>query len=154
MKKLLWLTVVLFAIAGVAYFYIDAQPDPSVKSMRKVSAEIENKTFTLYAPTGDEGLQRGLAAFNEIEPNEGMIFRGLPVGVQTFWMKDMKFDIDILWINKDNEVIHIVYDASKDSYPTKFENPTARPSAYVIELAAGTAEKNNIAPGSIVKITE
>jgi uncharacterized membrane protein (UPF0127 family) len=154
MKKLLLLVVLLVAASVGAYFYIDAQPDPSTKTMPKVTAEIGNGTFTLYAPVGDEGLQRGLAAFNQIGPNEGMIFRGLPVGVQTFWMKDMKFDIDILWVNKENVVIHTVYDASKDSYPTKYENPQERPSAYVIELTAGAAEKNNIAPGSVVKITE
>jgi uncharacterized membrane protein (UPF0127 family) len=154
MKKLLLIAVLIIAAIVGAYFYIDAQPDPSTKTMQKVSAEIGNETFSLYAPTGDEELQRGLAAFNEIGPTEGMIFRGLPVGVQTFWMKDMKFDIDILWVSKENEVIHIVYEASKDSYPTKYENPQERPSAYVIELSAGAAEKNGIAPGTLVKIAE
>lgn len=154
MKKLLLLSALLISVAIGTYFYIDSQPDPSTKTMSKISAEIGNQTFSLYAPTGDEELQRGLAAFNEIGPTEGMIFRGLPVGVQTFWMKDMKFDIDILWVNKDNEVIHIVYDASKDSYPTRYENPQERPSAYVIELTAGASEKHGIAPGTVLKITE
>jgi uncharacterized membrane protein (UPF0127 family) len=83
-----------------------------------------------------------------------MIFRGLPVGVQTFWMKDMKFDIDIIWVNKDNQIIHIVYAASKDSYPQRYENPAGRPSAYVIELNAGTVDTYAIAPGMTVQISQ
>lgn len=154
MKKLLFIVVLLAAAAVGVYFYMVAQPDPSIKTMPKISAKIGDRTFSLYAPTGEESLQKGLAVFDEIGTDEGMIFRGLPVGVQAFWMKDMKFDIDILWVNKDNEVIHIVYEASKDSYPTKFENPSTRPASYVVELSAGAVEKHGVAPGTIVKITE
>lgn len=140
-------------VIGFCYWLWQAKPTPEV-TMPKVSVTIGEKKFWLYTPSNDEERQRGLAAFDKIGANEGMIFRGLPEGKQTFWMKDMKFDIDILWVNKNNEVIHILYDASKNSYPTKFENPPTRPSSYVIELTAGASEKNGIAPGSIVKISE
>ncbi len=151
MKKVLVL-VIAIALATASYIYITSRPDPSIVTMPKVKAEIGTGTFTLYAPTDGEELQKGLSVFDKIDPNEGMIFRGLLVGTQTFWMKDMKFDIDIIWVNKDNQVIHIVYNASKDSYPNKFMNPVERPSSYVIEINAGLAEKHGIAPGSQVTI--
>ncbi len=154
MKKLILIFILAIALGVGVYFYLESRPDPSIATMPKVNATIGNGTFSLFAPTGDEGLQKGLAVFDSIEDNQGMIFRGLPVGIQAFWMKDMKFDIDIIWVNKENQVIHIVYDASKDSYPAKFENPGDRPSSYVIELHAGAAEKNNITPGTKVTITE
>lgn len=151
MKKVL-IAIFIILIGGGAYLYVSSLPDPTIEDMPKVNATINEQSFTLYAPDTPEGLQKGLAIFDELAPNEGMIFRGLPVGIQSFWMKDMKFNIDIIWVNKDNEIIHIVYDASKDSYPSRFENPSTRPSSYVIELTAGTAEKYSIIPGSKVTI--
>lgn len=151
MKKVL-IAIFIVAVAAGAYIYVSSLPDPTIEEMPIVNATIQEKTFKLYAPDTPEGLQKGLAVFDEIAQNEGMIFRGLPVGVQSFWMKDMKFDIDIIWVNKDNEVIHVVYDASKDSYPARFENPREKPASYVIELNAGLVEKYNIQPGSKVTI--
>lgn len=153
MKKIV-LVVIIIALGVGGYLYWNALPDPSISTMRKVSAKIGTGEFTLYAPDSIEGLQRGLAIFPEINDNEGMIFRGLPVGVQPFTMKDMKFDIDIIWVDKENTVVHIVYTASKDSYPQRFENPRTRPSAYVIELPAGATDKHGIAPGTVVSISE
>ena len=153
MKKLLMILGIVL-LAGSAFWYINNKPDPAIAEMPKVNVTLNNVTFSLYAPTDTEGLQKGLSIFDKLEPNEGMIFRGLPVGQQAFWMQDMKFDIDIIWVNKDNEVIHIVNDASKDSFPTQFKNPADRPSAYVIELNAGMAEKHSIYPGTQVTIQQ
>ncbi len=151
MKKLVVLIVVIALLLG-GYYYLQTQPDPSIKSMPIVTAIIKDQKFSLYAPNTDEGLRRGLSVLDHLEPDQGMIFRGLPVGVQTFWMKDMKFNIDILWVNKENQVIHIVYEASKNNHSTLYKNPADNPSSYVIELAAGTAEKYGIAPGDMVTI--
>ena len=154
MKKVVILLVFTAAIVGLGYKVLQSVPDPSIQGLPKVTATIDSQKFSLYAPATPEGLQHGLSVFKKIESNEGMIFRGLPVGVQTFWMKDMKFDIDIIWVNKDNQIVHIVYAASKDSYPQRYENPANRPSAYIIELKAGTVDKYSIAPGMAVQISE
>ncbi|MEO5690594.1 MAG: DUF192 domain-containing protein [Candidatus Saccharimonadales bacterium] len=151
MKKLLIVIGILVVLGGTYWLYTN-RTDPTIATMPKVTATINESKFTLYAPDTPEGMQKGLAIFKVLPENEGMIFRGLPVGTQTFWMKDMNFDIDIIWVNKDNKVIHIVYDASKESYPARFENPIELPSSYVIELNAGLAEKHGIAPGTLVSI--
>lgn len=150
-KRALALIMICAVMIG-GYFYFINIPDPSIKSLGTVKAKIGDGAFTLYTPTSDEGLQKGLAVFTSLPQDHGMIFRGLPVGMQTFWMKDMKFNIDILWVNKDNQIIHIVYDASKDSYPQKFSNPPGTASAYVIELNAGMCDKFGISPGTVVAI--
>ena len=152
MKKVLVVIVLIIVAAGAGYWYWQSLPDPSIAQMPKVNASINNVPFTLYAPEGTEAQQKGLSVFDKLEANEGMIFLGMPVGVQSFWMKDMRFDIDIIWVNKDNEIVHIVYDATKESYPNQFKNPIDRPSAYVIEINAGLAEKHGILPGQLVTI--
>lgn len=147
--------VIIFAIVSIAtgvYFYFIGLPDPSITSLGTARAKIGDGNFTLYTPINDEGMQKGLSIFKSLQQDHGMLFRGLPVGTQTFWMKDMKFNIDILWVNKDNQIIHIVYDASKDSYPQKFSNPPGTASAYVIELNSGMCDKFGISAGTVVAI--
>ena len=57
-------------------------------------------------------------------------------------MKNMKFDIDIIWVNRDNQIVHIVYAVSKDSYPKRFETQSIAqlptPSSYPVGHATAT----------------
>ena len=151
-KKVFILLIVCAGLTG-GYWFITNQPDPSIKSLPTVTAKIGGtETITLYAPESDEGIQKGLSVFKSLPDDHGMIFRGLPVGTQVFWMKNMQFDIAIIWVDKDNRIVHIVHAASKDSYPLKFQNPQNTTSAYVIELNAGMCEKKGIVPGGLVEI--
>lgn len=155
MIRIIVITLAVLALGFGGYTYYQEQSKQSaIDTMPTVEAQIGEAKFTLYAPESNEGLQRGLAIFDALPRDRGMIFRGLPVGVQTITMRDMKFDIDILWITKDNVVSHAVYSASKDSYPQIFQNPATRPSAYVIELNAGVADEYGIFPGTPVTIQE
>ena len=143
--------VIVFLVAVAAFVGMMLyQPKPPVLPV--VEATINGTTFHLYAPTTPRDKEVGLAAYSSIKPDQGMIFRGLPEGVQTFWMKNMKFDIDIIWVNRDNQIVHIVYAVSKDSYPKRFENPIDRPAAYTIELPSGACDSHGIAPGAIVTV--
>ena len=54
------------------------------------------------------------------------------------WMKDMKFAIDVLWLDKDKKVVHIVENMDPKSYPTVYYPPTD--ARYVIEVNAGQAK--------------
>lgn len=121
-------------------------------NLPSVIATIGNNSYKLYAPNTTSEQQRGLAVFDYLANEQGMIFRGNPVGVQGVWMKDMKFNIDIIWVDKDNRIIHLVKNASKDSYPTIFQNPDSTASAYIIELSAGQLEAHSIKVGDEVRI--
>ena len=53
------------------------------------------------------------------------------------WMKNMKFNIDVLWLDSNKKVVHIEQNLTPDSYPTVYyPNNDAR---YVIEVNAGQA---------------
>ena len=150
MRKFLVL-IILVGIVGGGLWYL-TQNKTRRHDMPVVTATIGSTPFRLYSPQTDQDRQTGLAAFNNIASDEGMIFRGLDPGVQSFWMKDMKFDIDILWIDSANKIIHIVYAVPRDSYPKTYQNPPSTESSYVIELNAGTCDKYGIAPGMLVSI--
>lgn len=66
--------------------------------------------------------------------------------VAPFWMKDMKYPIDILWLDADKKIIFIASNLAPETYPATF-GPT-EPSLYVIETPAGMAERENMYIGS------
>ncbi len=73
-------------------------------------------------------------------------------GLHSFWMKEMNYSIDIIWLNKDGEVVHVVEAAAPESYPAMFA-PT-KEALYVIETAEGFVKKNNLKLGDKVVLPE
>src|SRR5947208_11440214 len=50
---------------------------------------------------------RGLQGKEGLKKNEGMLFIFEQDGLHRFWMKDMKFPIDIIWIDHRGAIITI-----------------------------------------------
>ena len=75
--------------------------------------------------------------------------------IPTFWMKEMNFDIDIVWIT-EGKIVGIEKNAH--AYPagtSDSELPKYWPSApvnYVLEVNAGYCEKYNIEEGNEVNL--
>ena len=74
-----------------------------------------------------------------------MLFEFAEPDFYGFWMKDMNYPIDIIWLSDDFRVVFIKENASPASYPETFM-PSA-PARYVLETAAGFSEKNNLKIG-------
>lgn len=88
----------------------------------------------------------------------GMYFDlGYKDTIPTFWMKDMLFPIDIVWID-DGIVVDITKNIPAPAPDTKnSELPRYRPSHTidnVLEINAGYSDKLNIKPGDNVSLTE
>lgn len=66
----------------------------------------------------------------------------------SIWMKDMQYEIDILWVDTDNEIIHIEENATPESYPNLFVPND--PALYVIEAVAGFVSTNQIEIGDSI----
>lgn len=100
---------------------------------------------------------QGLSGRTGLDEGEGMLFVFDQPGRYGFWMKDMTFPIDIVWISQDGYVVHMEKNVSPDTYfkqdpPQTFVNT---PNAlYVLELGAGEAEKHGLYLGTKVKITQ
>lgn len=97
--------------------------------------------------------QQGLSGRAGIAPDEGLLFVFETEGRWSFWMKDMRFSIDIVWIDRDGKVVFIKENAIPDSYPDSFmPNMTERPALYVLELPSGYCASHNIHIGSMVSL--
>lgn len=71
-------------------------------------------------------------------------------GSHSIWMKDMRYPLDILWVAKSGEVVHVEENVSPDSYPESFSSPTL--AWYVIEANAGFVASSSVVLGDAVVV--
>ena len=110
------------------------------------------KDTTVIADIADtpEKRTQGLSGRKNLGSNQGMIFIFENPGVPGFWMKDMLFPIDMIWISESERIVSITKDARPESYPSVFY-PKGEVK-YVLEVPAGFSEKNNLKEGDRVLI--
>jgi len=104
---------------------------------------------------------QGLSGRASLAENQGMLFVFPQPGQYLFWMKDMKFSIDMIWFSADLKVIYIKKEASPESYlpagkagpETYGPAPSDGQAKYVLEVPAGFADKNNLQIGDSVQFT-
>lgn len=87
----------------------------------------------------------GLAIKNNLRANEGMLFVLPKENTYRFWMKDMKFPLDIIWLDDNKVVRHIASDLPP--CPKQGECPFYTPGQsypYVLEVSPGFAKQHHI----------
>ena len=102
--------------------------------------KIAGVTLKVDLATTKEQQEKGLSFRNNLKNDEGMLFVFEKPSIHHFWMKDMSFPIDIIWIGEDLKVIYIEKNVNPDTYPQTF-GPN-KDSLYVLEVNAGFSEKN------------
>lgn len=98
--------------------------------------------------------EHGLMARVRLMSGQGMLFVYNDERRPDFWMKNMLMPLDFIWISAEKRVV----DISQNIPPCKQDDcPTIRsraPVQYVLEVAAGTIEKNGIKMGDQAVIRE
>lgn len=91
--------------------------------------------------------QLGLSGRSGIDDYSGMLFVFDDISNQNcFWMKDMNFYIDMIWMNANREVVTVVDNVSPDTFPESF-CPQSE-AKYGLELNSGNAANLQIEVGS------
>jgi uncharacterized membrane protein (UPF0127 family) len=94
--------------------------------------------------------EKGLSSRPSLDKNKGMLFIFSKSDFHQFWMRDMNFPIDIIWIN-DGKVVGITPNVSNDfdSVGPQVYSPP-QPAQYVLEVNAGFSAEKNIEIGDFV----
>lgn len=108
---------------------------------------VDGQVFHVDIPRDQTGYTQGLSGRDEICARCGMLFVFETSDLYQFWMKDMYFDIDLIWLN-EGRIIGITHSASHQT-PEKILVPEA-PATAVLEVRAGTAEKYDFIVGDRV----
>ena len=94
----------------------------------------------------EAGRRQGLMFRRELPEDEGMLFVFERQERHAFWMKDMNFALDIIWIDGDKKIVEI----KEDCPPCQIVCPDLVPlkdATYVLEVNAGFSRKNKIQVG-------
>jgi uncharacterized membrane protein (UPF0127 family) len=83
--------------------------------------------------------------------NEGMFFSFATSDYYRFWMKEMNFPIDIIWLDENYKIIDITHSLATSTYPNTVSPKT--PARYVLEVVAGFAKKYSITESSPVMMS-
>ncbi len=92
----------------------------------------------------DEARQQGLMFREKMEENQAMLFVFEGEDVHSFWMKNMKFAIDIVWLDAQKRVVHLesgVPPCAADPCPSYVPKSAAM---YVLELKNGAAQRHGL----------
>ena len=149
MKKVLALfAILLILVIGIVisqnYFKI---PKPS-------TATINNRVFKLELAKTHQEKEIGLSSKKRLDKNAGMLFPFEKPGYYSFWMKNMKFSIDIIYFNNGRIVtIHKNVSPPKDSNENLSIYNSSEPADTVLEINAGLSEKYNFKEGDEVKLS-
>jgi len=147
-KIVLGLLILAIIIFLVLLVYGNVKNIPFVTPEKTVT--IHNQTFTVSIASTIQEQEKGLSGRTSLPQNQGMYFPFSSSGFYAFWMKEMKFPLDIIFIN--NGKVVTVY---KDLQPARSDNPPIykpyQPANAVLEINAGLASKYTISDGDTVK---
>ena len=109
-----------------------------------------DKNFIVEVVDTPELRTKGLSGRESLGEDTGMLFVFEKQSDNNcFWMKDMKFSIDMVWLNDKKQVLNIAENVSPETYPESF-CPNG-PAKYGLELNAGSATQAGIASGTTLK---
>jgi uncharacterized membrane protein (UPF0127 family) len=121
------------------------------KTYRQVNVTVNGIVLAADIAATNEQRARGLSVKDSLAENEAMLFVFDSKAEHVFWMKDMKFPIDIIWIDNNKTVVHIEHDLEPCS--SQVLCPTYKPnddSLYVLETVGGFAVAHDIVEGTHV----
>jgi len=139
----IWTQTVVIAIAFLAVSDIPVGADQSRTSDTIVTITTP-QGVTIQAELADTTQKRatGLMFRESLPANHGMLFTFFEEQEWSFWMKNTRIPLDIIWMNKGKRIVHVernvpVCTRTDDSCPNYQPN---MPAMYVLELEAGTAD--------------
>lgn len=154
--QLLVLGVIFFMLLGGFYVVSLLNKAPSFESRAaslldgKKIGQIGSGHFNFEIAKNPIERAQGLSGRESLPATDALLFVFDSPGKHCIWMKDMKFNIDILWFDINKKLIYEKRDVSPDTYPKNFCPDTL--AKYVVELTAGAAAKNQIKIGDSLDI--
>ncbi len=104
-----------------------------------ISAEVAKTTAQRMA---------GLSNRTSLARTSGMLFVFPTRGLHSFWMKDTKIPLDIIWIDGQTVVDRVTLEAESDAIIPQYT--PKKPADFVLELNKGSADTHGIYVGTDV----
>jgi uncharacterized protein len=162
--------VIAAATAGTAIFYFSNLPSDNIFSSVsnelgsflagpihstaqdqyvKTTVTAKNTTLVVDLALTTDQQSRGLSGREKMSDNQGMLFVMQSPGRYGFWMKEMKFPLDIFWLDTKGKAVYLKQNLKPCL--TILNCPTYSPdtdSLYVLETVAGFSQRHDITKGT------
>ena len=129
-------------------------PEPTAEPEGSV-VRIGGASYTVDLAVLPEERRQGLSGRESMAQHSGMLFVFEDEQPLHFWMKEMHFPLDIIWIDAQCRMVGVAADvptpppnADNDQIP-RVQSPS--PSRFVLEVNAGEAARNGLAAGDVVE---
>ncbi|QQR82525.1 DUF192 domain-containing protein [Candidatus Campbellbacteria bacterium] len=146
MKPTLWIIIGIVIGALALAFFVRI---PS-SNQKKAAISIGKTNINLEVADTDVLRTQGLSGRESLASTTGMLFVFDESDTYGFWMKDMRFPLDIIWLDEQGVVVHIEYNVAPETYPSVL-TPNEK-ALYVLEVNAGVASELLIEKGTRLDI--
>lgn len=111
---------------------------------KEIVATISGNKVTLKVAANDDTKAKGLMGSDEPGDNDGMIFVYETPDILDFWMKNVEYDLDILFFDENSDLVdHITMDAYQGESDDELKLYKSKsPAMYAVELKAGWYKDN------------
>lgn len=160
------LKIILFIALFMSYFYLMniaifsyASDDSGLSSTSQINenntsiVKVGNMTLNVLLAQTPSDQSKGLAIKEFMKENEGMLFIFDTPNKHSFWMKDMKFPIDIIWIDTEGKIVHIERNLEPCFFLLPCPSHTPKyDSLYVLEVVSNFTNKFNVNVGDRIEL--
>lgn len=133
------------------------EPTPTLANVTPGEAQLVHVgAGTFIVEVADDTAERavGLSGRDSLAQGAGMWFAYLDAGQRSFWMRGMRFPIDIVWVNSSMTVVGITENAPvppPETSPGDLpQYSPGIPIMYVLEINTGLAHDLGIEVGALV----
>ena len=143
-------TWIILALTAIALTGCGEKPSSSIRDITTRTVTFPDGTKIRAEMAIDEvDLRRGLQYRDSLAEDAGMLFVYGKPGFYRYWMHEVKFPIDILWLDQNHRIVQLIHKVPPCAGPAEtcpvYGGDFS--SIFVLELNSGTALKHNLKPG-------
>lgn len=170
-KLFILLSLAVVTLTSAGCYQQDHQllrPKVESESTQKISStqtsyttplKVGDKNILVEVANTDSSREQGLATRSNLANNNGMLFdfSNTSISFPSFWMKNMNFSLDLIWIN-NKKIVGITTDVPPPTAEQNLDDsklPTYYPPTNitsVLEVASGWTKKNNVHIGDVITL--
>lgn len=145
--------ILLILLGALIYVGISSKKEETIVQEKTPSSFLSIDKKIIYIEIADtvEEQGQGLSGRDPLPKDRALLFIFEKSDKWGFWMKDMKFPIDMIWLDKNFNVVFIKKNADPKMYPEVYINQT--PALYVLEIYSGFVADHSINIGDHLDFT-
>ena len=141
-------TIIALGLMAIALVYLRFTASQPTRTQMRVG----NTTIAVEIADTVGKQRQGLSGRDSIAADQGMYFPMGQLAIHSFWMKDMRFPLDIIWI-RAGQIVDI---SENVPYPYGDHAPVVarpkEPADAVLEVNADFTEKHGVKVGNRIEL--